>query len=90
MSNEKHAVPRRAKSVTLMVMEGPGTCGTCFQGISRSHASSKYQATRSRVLIVFGIRHFGVVCHCFPRRLYFGRVLRNLATLLELGGHRGQ
>ncbi|GFO16060.1 hypothetical protein PoB_004256500 [Plakobranchus ocellatus] len=45
---------------------------------------------RSRVLIVLGIRHSEVVCNCFARRLYFHhRILKDMATHLVLGGHRG-
>ncbi|GFO30565.1 hypothetical protein PoB_005707000 [Plakobranchus ocellatus] len=47
---------------------------------SGSHACSKHRGTRRRILIILGKRHTEVVCHCFPRRLYFRRVLRELAT----------
>ncbi|GFN83151.1 hypothetical protein PoB_000965700 [Plakobranchus ocellatus] len=50
-----------------------------------------HRGTRIRVLIVLGIRHYEVhvVCHCFPRRLCFRWVLRDLATHLVLDAHRG-
>ncbi|GFO17098.1 hypothetical protein PoB_004360300 [Plakobranchus ocellatus] len=42
--------------------------------VSESHAWFKRRGTRSEVLIVLGLRHSEVDCHCFPRRLYFRRV----------------
>ncbi|GFO18174.1 hypothetical protein PoB_004467900 [Plakobranchus ocellatus] len=50
---------------------------------------SIYRGISGRVLIILGTRQYEVVCHCFPRRLYFRWVYRNLAAHLVLGGHGG-
>ncbi|GFO38620.1 hypothetical protein PoB_006512500 [Plakobranchus ocellatus] len=49
--------------------------------------NSKHQGTRSGVMIVFGMRHSGVVWHCLSRCLYFRQELRDLTIdlVLELG-----
>ncbi|GFO06286.1 hypothetical protein PoB_003279100 [Plakobranchus ocellatus] len=51
---------------------------------SESNGWSKHRMTRSRVLVVLGLRHSQKVCLCFSGCIYSRRVLRDLTILLEL------
>ncbi|GFO05939.1 hypothetical protein PoB_003244400 [Plakobranchus ocellatus] len=70
--------------------------GTCLTTLTTIHSLIKvnwvprlvqHRRARNRVLVALGIRHYEIFCNCFPRRIYFHRVLGDLATYLVLGGH---